>query len=251
MAIDTTSPRSRRAVLAGLAGGLLATVASNLGRPLATNAADGDVVKVGRSHSAAHSTTITTSGTLGVYGISDSPGGTGVEGVAAALTSGGIGLRGFSSGETGRGVEGVGGRTTGANYGVRGSTNSEAGTGVYGRAPGLGTGVRGISESGKGVLGESESFAGVYGLSEIGDGVFGESSSSHGVKGFSATGAGVRGESVQGRGGVFSSSASAQIRLQPSSAATHPSSGKPGDLFVDTSKRLWFCKGGTAWKQLA
>jgi len=43
----------------------------------------------------------------------------------------------------------------------------------------------------------------------------------------------------------------AQLRLQPSTLGTHPASGQAGDLFVDASKRLWFCQGGTVWKQLA
>jgi hypothetical protein len=34
-------------------------------------------------------------------------------------------------------------------------------------------------------------------------------------------------------------------------ATSHPGSGAKGDLFVDTSGRLWFCKGGMSWKQLA
>lgn len=52
------------------------------------------------------------------------------------------------------------------------------------------------------------------------------------------------------RGAVFISNV-AQLRLQPSTRTTHPASGAAGDLFVDTSKRLWFCKGGSAWVQLA
>jgi hypothetical protein len=43
----------------------------------------------------------------------------------------------------------------------------------------------------------------------------------------------------------------AQLRLQPSTLATHPASGAAGDLVVDVNKRLWFCKGGTVWVQLA
>ena len=39
--------------------------------------------------------------------------------------------------------------------------------------------------------------------------------------------------------------------LLPSGAASHPSSGQAGDLFVDVSHRLWFCKGGTTWVLLA
>jgi hypothetical protein len=37
----------------------------------------------------------------------------------------------------------------------------------------------------------------------------------------------------------------------PSSRSTHPSSGALGDLFLDKSGRLWFCKGGTTWVKLA
>ena len=71
------------------------------------------------------------------------------------------------------------------------------------------------------------------------------------TKGVYGTGiVGVRGESSSGRGGVFIGTA-AQVRLSPSSASSHPVSGSKGDLFVDTSGRLWFCKGATTWHQLA
>jgi len=42
-----------------------------------------------------------------------------------------------------------------------------------------------------------------------------------------------------------------EINLVTSTRATHPTSGRRGDLLVDASGRLWFCKGGTTWKQLA
>jgi hypothetical protein len=53
-----------------------------------------------------------------------------------------------------------------------------------------------------------------------------------------------------GRGAVLISNV-AQLRLQPSTLATHPASGQAGDLFADASKRLWFCRGGSDWKQIA
>jgi hypothetical protein len=53
-----------------------------------------------------------------------------------------------------------------------------------------------------------------------------------------------------GRGAQLSGGA-AQLQLMPSTASTHPSGGKLGDLFLDKSGRLWFCKGGTTWKQIA
>ena len=64
------------------------------------------------------------------------------------------------------------------------------------------------------------------------------------------TSVGVRGESPTGRGGVFKGNL-AQLRLFPSIAPSHPFRGALGDLFLDKNKRLWFCKGGTTWKQLA
>jgi hypothetical protein len=60
----------------------------------------------------------------------------------------------------------------------------------------------------------------------------------------------------QGRGSQFTGGV-AQTRLVPSTAGTHPTTGKTGDLFVDASVRLWFCtkasSGSTAatWKQIA
>ena len=53
-----------------------------------------------------------------------------------------------------------------------------------------------------------------------------------------------------GRGGVFTGGSS-QIRLMPSTSATHPTNGLAGDLFLDAGNRLWLCKGTTAWVQVA
>lgn len=97
--------------------------------------------------------------------------------------------------------------------------------------------------SGKGVYGFSSGGPGIYGFSQDGNGV-------HGYGGTGANYAGVRGESDSGRGGVFRGK-KAQLRLLASTATTHPSSGARGDLFADKGGRLWFCKGGTNWRQLA
>ncbi len=57
--------------------------------------------------------------------------------------------------------------------------------------------------------------------------------------------------SGMGRAGVFQGGV-AQIRLVPSTLGpTHPTTGSRGDLFCDKYGRLWFCKGGTTWTQLA
>ena len=72
------------------------------------------------------------------------------------------------------------------------------------------------------------------------------------VVGYSQTASsrGVLGLSTNGRGGAFSGK-QAQVQLLASTATTHPSTGARGDLFVDNSGRLWFCKGSTTWRQLA
>ena len=63
-----------------------------------------------------------------------------------------------------------------------------------------GTGVRGISKSGWGIIGYSTNGGGVYGKSEMGLGVFGLSETKTGVVGKSESGDGVRGESLNGTG---------------------------------------------------
>lgn len=54
----------------------------------------------------------------------------------------------------------------------------------------------------------------------------------------------------RGRGGVLTGNA-AQLKLVPGSKSSHPSSGQRGNLYADSKGRLWFCKGGTSWHQLA
>jgi hypothetical protein len=124
---------------------------------------------------------------------------------------------------------------------VMGSNNSTgAGTG------GVNTG------SGPGVYGQAATGAGVYGTSHAGPGVFGYVSSSREAFYAVNSGAGpaISAVSGHGRGGVFGGTSVAQIQLTPG-GSTHPASGSAGDFYVDHSARLWFCKGGKTWKQLA
>jgi hypothetical protein len=67
------------------------------------------------------------------------------------------------------------------------------------------------------------------------------------------TGSGVYATSTSGRGGTFQGPV-ASVRLMPGKLATYPKTGSIGDLYVDTTGRLWFCKktGNPAtWKQIA
>jgi hypothetical protein len=117
------------------------------------------------------------------------------------------------------GVSGFAHGLVGATYGVHGASISPAGCGTVGEGA-LGTGVLGYS--GSGPLPGALANTGVYGSAD----------------------------QAGGRGGVFVGS-SAQIRLQPSASSTHPARGAKGDLFVDHGGRLWFCKGGAIWRQVA
>jgi hypothetical protein len=97
---------------------------------------------------------------------------------------------------------------------------------------------------GHGVLGfaQKPSKSGVRGDHTSGTGVTGQVTSGTGVRG--------RGTAAGSRGGTFEGKAAA-VQLVASTGATHPTSGRRGDLVVDATGRLWFCKGSTTWKQLA
>jgi hypothetical protein len=46
----------------------------------------------------------------------------------------------------------------------------------------------------------------------------------------------------------------AQLLLVPGKRSTHPASGTRGDLYADSTGRLWFCKTSGAkatWRQIA
>jgi hypothetical protein len=226
----------------------------------------------------------------GIYGYTDNGAGYGVVGWNTyAADTGGAGVLGRGSG-SGTGVEGwsgsgqgVYGTTTGVGgYGVYGSSasgtgvygTSTAGTGVYGNTDSTASGANavkgvvssaspggfsaavrgennGVGGSGIGVYGsQSGTGWGVYGNSSGGIGVYGDGggSSSIGVQGIGATGVNAQGVTT----GLQASGAAAQVRLVPGTGSTHPSSGQAGDLYVDKTGRLWYCKKtGRTWRQLA
>jgi len=185
MPIESTTPRSRRAILAAALGAGAATVASALGRPLAVRATDGNPVVVGGSYTA---TRVTKIDALDAGGIGTN--------AFWGSSHDGIGVVGTST--TGNGVQGSGG--SGGVFGT--STNAD---GVYGGSN-TANGVYGTSASGDGVHGDSSSATGVSGKSTSGDGIGGLSTSGIGVHGTSDSGYGVFGESssdiaVFGQGG--------------------------------------------------
>jgi hypothetical protein len=119
-----------------------------------------------------------------------------------------------------------------------------------------GNGVTVVTQGGSGVYALCGGDA-VYGVSENGSGVHGVSSTGFGpavlAEVENGTGNALEATSAGGRG-IVSSGKLAQLQLTPGKQASHPKAGDAGDLFVDKSARLWFCKVGGAtatWKQIA
>jgi hypothetical protein len=161
-----------------------------------------------------------------VHAILRNPGSRG-DGVNVEVDGTGHGVSVVKSGEFGHCVLGFQNSQVSLYAALAGVTKG-AGPGLHGRGEGTGQGVWGeINDS-------SKTQAAVIGTTE-------------------GTGPAIEGRSVLGRGGVFRGK-KAQIRLIASTATTKPATGSRGDLFVDSSGRLWYCKSGgltTGWKQLA
>jgi len=256
MAIDATSPRSRRAILGGLLGGAAAVVAGAVSRVAPAQAATNDPVLAGNGVDADAATVVTSSSPQGLVGRTSAAGA--VDGKAPAGVVGiASNAAGYNFADAPSGVLGIASSGTGFNMGVMGIVSANDGIGVAGRATnnnGGATGVYGASEGqyGRGVRGSGKA-AGVSGQGNgpTAKGVEGIGLDGTGVSGLGAI-AGIHGSvnGPSGRGGVFEGGV-AQVRLVPSGLTIHPTTGARGDLFLDKSGRLWFCKGGTNWKKLA
>ncbi len=152
---------------------------------------------------------------------------------ALSLRSAGAGL--VATG----GDAGVLGRTLGTGAGVLGVSAAGTGPGVRGEV-GVNTATVAAIEAAQSGLGN--------GVEAHIDNATSDGSALHART--TGTGPGIAASSAHGVGGRFSG-ATAPIQLLPSSARSHPTKGLAGQLFVDHSNRLWFCKGGTDWRQLA
>jgi hypothetical protein len=192
MSTHTEVPRSRRGVLAGGLGVLAALAASALGRPPVVRGTDDEIIHVGDELTAASVTRVTnaTNGESVLEGVTTT-------GVALRGTSAGTGTGVVGSSTGSRGVYGISqatstaaivGRSQADATGVLGvSEPADAGTFPTNRPK---TGVHGYAvqdSSSIGVLGESAAGNGVRGASNAGIGVKGETHAA------SATQAGVLG----------------------------------------------------------
>jgi hypothetical protein len=207
LALDTVTPRSRRAVLAAVAGGAAALVANALGRAAPVRAADGETVLVGGEYIASSKTKFTnthdydvalqgvgTTDSIGVAGDSDS--GPGVYGASNSdigvlgISHSSIGVSGDSYSSTKPAMVAHSHASSTGLLGFSGGASlpaAPAKTGVYGYADqdGEANGVIGESVLGIGVRGVSADAIGSLGLATANTGAtigaFGRSNSPAGI----------------------------------------------------------------------
>jgi hypothetical protein len=180
---------------------------------------------------------------------------TAIVGTITAPGSFSAGVRGVSQGIAGLGI-GVWGSHAGSGWGVYGTSvsgigvNADGGSGTGVNATG-GTGVQ-AAGSVTGVIATGSSVAvsatGPTAVRAVSNSPAGTAVSAAGGSigaliqaANTGSGPGIQGNSATGRGGVFTGAA-AQIQLAAATKSTHPASGVRGDLYVDNTGRLWFCK---------
>lgn len=95
MAIDTTTPRSRRALLAAAIGGLAAAAAGSLGRAAPVHAANNDFLVIGANNTATQGTSL--SNNAGDGGITFNAVGAGATGGLVAESGSGTAIEVFSN----------------------------------------------------------------------------------------------------------------------------------------------------------
>jgi hypothetical protein len=165
MSIETSAPRSRRAVLAAALGGVGAVIASRIATPSAVSAADNDPVLIGVANAGTLTTALASTAANAAFAV------TGVGQGVTGQTPDGIGLWGASTDTVPVADFTVAGHRTGI-VGVTGTgtgiANNTGEVGIYGfsNLSGNSTGVWGDTGSGYGVLGTG--YVGVYGNGAIG-----------------------------------------------------------------------------------
>jgi hypothetical protein len=224
MSIESSTPRSRRAVLAAALGGLGAVIASRIATPSAVSAADTDPVLVGGSFTGTTATTITTAATANAI-VGHSLDGVGLWGASDDA----VPVADFTVPSRRTGIVGL----VGTGTGVAPNTGE---VGIYGFSDvsDNSTGVWGDTASGVGVFGTGS--AGVYGVGQVG--VVGDvGAAGTGVYGFSGTGfppfpppAGV---AVQATAG-----STAQTALSVSGKARFSRSGRTRILAGRSARRI-------------
>jgi len=187
--------RSRRSILAGVAGGLVGIFAGALGRPPGASATHGDV----HLEASDSSTTVTT-----------------IETTAGRHTFAGVGTSGtavYGSATTGTGIRG---HATAA-IGMFGSSSSTIHAAVYGVSYGNRTGLRGASGGLPGGELASAAKTGVHGYAA-------QDTSARGVTGQTTVGRGVNGVATSGVG-VYASADATGTALQAAGRVAFSTAG--------------------------
>jgi hypothetical protein len=191
MSIDTTAPRSRRALLFGALGGAVASVAA-FARPATTRAgSDGDVVL---------DDTNTGSGTTEILAAGSNP--------AFKVTGGGVGIQAAG----GIGIDAAGDPALSA------ISAATSGVGAVGWSQGQGAGVLGFSSDGVIASPTPSAKTGVHGLSDAAD------AAAIGVLGHATSGVGVA--AVAGAGTALTADAAAGHAIRGTSTASHGIRGR-------------------------
>jgi hypothetical protein len=240
--IESNAPVDRRSMLKG--AGLAAAAAGAAAIVVSKASPAGAIVNPGlildQSNNAEFNTTVQYDGTAGaakvVLLVNDTTFNQSQSGFRSAIagwaggnsaTTTDTGVYGYSEASGGVGVAGAG------FVGVVGQSNGEAGVLAEG------------DSSARGLIARSTGSQGVW--SQLTSG----SNSHDSIRAETAgAGSGIYATSVNGAGGKFGGK-TANIHLVPSTASSHPASGSAGQLFVDKSNRLWYCRGGSNWAQLA
>lgn len=210
MSVETSTPRSRRAVLAAALGGLGAVIASRIATPDTARAADTDPVLVGGSFTGATATTITTAGTANAI-VGHSADGVGLMGASDDA----IAVADFTIPGHRTGIVGL----VGAGTGIATNTGE---VGIYGFSDvsDNSTGVWGDTANGYGVFGTG--FTGVYGIGQIG--VVGDvGATGTGVYGFAGTGL---------------------LPTPPAGVAVQATAGTPAQVALNVTGKAKFSRSG-------
>jgi hypothetical protein len=264
-ATSANSLRSRRALIAAGLGGVAATAAHAVGRPLPAQAGHGPGIDPNALHLGAQNSTDAETRLSADLPEGTPPGpialqvginkGRAVNGFASV----GVGVWGVSlNGDQDQPHVGVEGSSENNGIGVRGQSKGENGT-----PGGSGPGVEGESSTGPGVHGFSEFEGGVEGNSDFGDGVrgFGSHDGGTGVRGDGSVGVagtgtvfGVHGFSDSGVAGQFYSNGDAGVRAFapgdfPAVSAIsgiEAEGGEDGGLALDVVGKARFSTAGAA-----
>ena len=192
MSIDTTTPRTRRAVILGVLGGAIATVAAHVKAPAARAGVDGDLV-------------LETTNSTDVMTELVSSAGPGLR-----VVGGGIGLQAWGD----IAVDAFG------DIAVNAISDGTAAPAAIGWSRGNAVGQLGWSTNGNQSTPTVPAKTGVFGLAEQdanARGVFGRTTVGQGVRGQATSGDAVWGEATAGRGVVARSSSNTAVDAQSTS----------------------------------